>query len=399
MSLKNVLVTLCFALVATFCVTAENRAATNSFDFEVVNCEATPPETVAALPIAQLAAAATNRSEDGTARSRSDRPRLAILTDIGGDPDDQQSMIRLMVYSNEFEIEALIASASGTPGELKKAITRPDLILEIVEAYGKVRPNLQKHAQGWPSAEELRERVKSGNPNRGRKFIGKDHDTEGSRELIRLVDAGTAQRPLNLAIWGGQTDLAQALFRVKHERGSDGLVTFSSKLRVYDIADQDGIATWMRGEFPGLYYILNKAPDGLDRRRATFRGMYLTGDESLTSRKWIDKHVRSKGPLGALYPTRTWTAPNKHGCLKEGDTPSWFFFLPSGGNDPNDPTKEGWGGKFVKSKDGWFCDVEVSDDFDPRTSVSKFRPQFQADFAKRMQWCVADAEQVNDQDD
>ena len=36
-----------------------------------------------------------------------DRPRLAILTDIGGDPDDQQSMIRLMVYANEFEIEAL----------------------------------------------------------------------------------------------------------------------------------------------------------------------------------------------------------------------------------------------------------------------------------------------------
>jgi hypothetical protein len=45
------------------------------------------------------------------------RPRLAILTDIGGDPDDQQSMVRLMVYSQEFEIEALIATASGTPGE------------------------------------------------------------------------------------------------------------------------------------------------------------------------------------------------------------------------------------------------------------------------------------------
>ena len=35
------------------------------------------------------------------------RPCLAVLTDIGGDPDDQQSMIRLMVYANEFEIEAL----------------------------------------------------------------------------------------------------------------------------------------------------------------------------------------------------------------------------------------------------------------------------------------------------
>lgn len=62
------------------------------------------------------------------------RPRLAILTDIGGDPDDQQSMVRLMVYSQEFEIEALIASASGTPGELDRSMVRPDLIREIVKA-------------------------------------------------------------------------------------------------------------------------------------------------------------------------------------------------------------------------------------------------------------------------
>src|SRR5215813_3594363 len=70
------------------------------------------------------------------------KPRLLVLTDIGGDPDDQQSMIRLMTYANEFEIEGLIASAAGIPGELKKAVTRPDLIREIVMAYGKVRPNL-----------------------------------------------------------------------------------------------------------------------------------------------------------------------------------------------------------------------------------------------------------------
>ena len=51
--------------------------------------------------------------------SAAERPRLAVLTDIGGDPDDQQSMVRLMVYANEFEIEALVASASGTPGRVE----------------------------------------------------------------------------------------------------------------------------------------------------------------------------------------------------------------------------------------------------------------------------------------
>src|SRR5437588_10194708 len=83
------------------------------------------------------------------------KPRLLVLTDIGGDPDDQQSMIRLMTYANEFEIEGLIASATGTPGELKEEVTRPDLIRAIVEAYGKVRPNLLLHRPDYPSAASL----------------------------------------------------------------------------------------------------------------------------------------------------------------------------------------------------------------------------------------------------
>ncbi|OAM89062.1 DUF1593 domain-containing protein [Termitidicoccus mucosus] len=314
-----------------------------------------------------------------------DRPRLCVLTDIGGDPDDQQSMVRLMVYANEFQIEGLIASASGTPGELKKAITRPDLIREIVSAYGKVRVNLARHADGWPTEQELMARVKSGNPRRGHGHVGEGHDTEGSRWLIECVDAGTPERPLNIAIWGGQNDLAQALWRVKHDRGFSGLARFVQRFRVYDIMDQDGIADWMRGEFPGMCYILTVAPKDRDKRAATFRGMYLGGDESLTSREWIEVNVRGKGPLGALYPIKTWTAPNPYGCMKEGDTPSWFFFLPTGGNDPSDPARPGWGGQYEKSADGWWRDIPG---LDPRAAVHRWRPQFQADFAMRMGWCM-----------
>ncbi len=205
---------------------------------------------------------------------------------------------------------------------------------------------------------------------------------------MRLVDAGSPQRPLNVAIWGGQTDLAQAFWRVKQDRQAAGFAEFAERLRVYDIGDQDGIADWIRSEFPGLHYILAQAPPGHDKREGTYRGMYLTGDKSLTSRAWVEVNVRSQGPLGALYPTNTWTAPNKHGCLKEGDTPSWFFFLPLGGNDPRDPSQPGWGGQFKKEQDSWYRDLPASGDFDPRTTVSRWRPDFQADFAKRMKWCV-----------
>jgi hypothetical protein len=315
-----------------------------------------------------------------------DRPRLLVLTDIGGDPDDQQSMIRLMVYSNEFEIEGLVASAAGTPGELKVAVTKPELIRVIVGGYSKVRANLARHAEGWPTADALLRCIKSGNPHRGREHIGESHDTEGSRWIVDRVDAGSPQRPLNVTIWGGQTDLAQALWRVKTTRGQKGLAEFVSRLRVYDIADQDKIADWIATEFPGLFYILSRAPAGSDRRQASFRGMYLGGDESLTSRDWIDQHVRSKGPLGELYPTKTSTAPNPHGCMKEGDTPSWFFFLPRGGNDPRDPTKPGWGGQFRKGSEGWYHDLRAEDGQDPRETVRRWRPTFQADFAQRMSW-------------
>lgn len=318
-----------------------------------------------------------------------ERPRLAVLTDIGGDPDDQQSLIRLMVHANEFEIEVLLASASGTPGELKQSVTQPQLIRQIVDAYGEVLPNLKRHAKGWPEHAALIGRIVSGNPQRGREFIGAGHDTAGSRALIERIDAGSAERRLNISIWGGQTDFAQALWRVKHDRSAADYAAFVRKFRVYDIADQDRIAQWMRGEFKGMDYILSHAPPGRDKREGIFRGMYLTGDESLTSRAWIDEHVRSRGPLGALYPTKTWTAPNPHACMKEGDTPSWFFFLLRGGNDPADPTKPGWGGQYVRQSDGWYTDIPATSGNDPRVSVSRWRPEFQKDFAQRMAWCLA----------
>lgn len=315
---------------------------------------------------------------------------MFVLTDIGGDPDDTQSMIRLMVYANEFTIEGLVASASGTPGELKRAVTQPELIREIVSAYGAVRGNLARHVNGWPTADALLQCVKSGNPERGRAHIGEGHDTEGSRWLVQRVDAGTAERPLNIAIWGGQTDLAQALWRIQHDRGREGFAAFVRRFRVFDIADQDRIAEWMRTEFPGMFYVLSKAPTGKDRRDATFRGMYLGGDESLTSRAWIDTHVRSRGPLGSLYPVKTSTAPNPHGCMKEGDTPSWFFFLPLGGNEPADPTRPGWGGQYQKSPDGWYGDLPAADAAELRALVNRWRPEFQRDFALRMAWCQAE---------
>jgi hypothetical protein len=287
----------------------------------------------------------------------SNKPRLLVLTDIGGDPDDQQSLVRLLYYANEFEIEGLIASASGTPGELKEHVTRPDLIRQKVEAYGQIHANLAKHAVGYPPAEALLAKIKSGNSRRGREALGEGHDTEGSQWIIEAVDRDDP-RPLNITIWGGQTDLAQALWRVRADRGSEGLAQFVRRFRVYDINDQDRIFDWMWSEFPGMYYVLAHADPPRDKRDGAYRGLYLGGDESLVSRDWMETNIRQDhGPLAALYPPHTWTAPNPHSAIKEGDTPSWFYFLPHGVNDPAQPAWGGWGGRFTHAKDGLYRDA------------------------------------------
>ena len=319
-----------------------------------------------------------------------EKPRLVVLTDIGGDPDDQQSMIRLMLYSNEFDIEGLIASSAGTTGELKDEVVKPELIRQIVEAYGKVRENLVLHEPAFPTKQKLMDRVKSGNPHRGVRSLGNEHDTEGSRWIIEAADRADP-RPLNIAIWGGSTELAQALWRVRHDHGDVGLARFIAKLRVHAINHQDDTGPWIIENFPDLFYVLGRQPEGHDKRESAYRGMYLGGDESLTSREWVDSHVRlGHGPLGAMYPTQTWTEPNPHGTLKEGDTPSWFYFLPNGLSDPSHPEWGGWGGRFRYERGGLYRDATdtVGTVTDARATVWRWRSAFQADFQARMDWCV-----------
>jgi len=327
-----------------------------------------------------------------------DKPRLLVLTDIGEDPDDQQSMIRLMVHTNECETEGLIASASGTPGKKGPEVVRPQLIREIVEAYGKVQPNLVKHHPDFPEARTLLGRIKSGNPKRGVGSLGEGKDTEGSNWIIRVGDRAD-DRPLNIVIWGGPTELAQALWRVRNDRTPDQVKASLKKLRVYSIGHQDDTGPWINKEFPDLFYILSKAPEGRDKREGAYRGMYLGGDESLTSRAWVDSHVREEhGPLGALYPViGMWTAPNPHATLKEGDTPSWLYFLPIGLSDPAQPTWGSWGGRFRHAAGGRFEDARDAVDgvTDARATVWRWRPAFQSEFAARMDWCVKSPKEAN----
>ena len=119
------------------------------------------------------------------------KDRLIVITDIGNEPDDFMSMVRLMLYTNLIDIEGLIASTSIH--QSKKV--SPELIEKVINAYGKVQPNLLKHEPGFPAAQKLLSLLKKGLPVYGMEGVGKGKDSEGSEWIIKMLEKAD-NRPL-----------------------------------------------------------------------------------------------------------------------------------------------------------------------------------------------------------
>ena len=89
-------------------------------------------------------------------KTNSQKQRILISSDIGGtDPDDNQSVADLLMYSNEFDIEGLVSSPSFGNGNKRE-------ILRMIDVYEKDLPILNKHISGLMTPEELRPLVKQG---------------------------------------------------------------------------------------------------------------------------------------------------------------------------------------------------------------------------------------------
>ena len=63
------------------------------------------------------------------------RPRVIVISDIGNEPDDQMSLVRLLLYSNELDLEAMIATTSTW----QKTVVHPETMRALIAAYGQVR--------------------------------------------------------------------------------------------------------------------------------------------------------------------------------------------------------------------------------------------------------------------
>jgi hypothetical protein len=342
-------------------------------------------------------------------------PRVVVSTDIGGDPDDRQSLVRLLLYSNVMDIEGLIGAgyqANPLRGDTSK-------INEVIAAYASVRDNLLVHEPGFPTANYLYSVTAEGqrfDGLPGMAGVGNGFSTQGS-DLIIDVLSKDDDRPVWFLAWGGISTLAQALWEID---GSASLTQaqkdeMMGKVRVYDIAGQDNAGAWIASTFDFIPYI---------RNQKIFRAMSIHSagnwpesdllDPPYNTEQyfhnWFSAHVMNgHGVYGTMYPEAAW--------IYEGDSPSFMFLLSNGLNDPEAWWQGSWGGRFTRGKDlnpvssmgGVFQSSEdiykpfymYSKEYDTWTypggttytddiyaTLHRWRPAFDNDFAARMDWTL-----------
>ncbi|KAI8240596.1 hypothetical protein K4K57_001766 [Colletotrichum sp. SAR 10_99] len=344
------------------------------------------PQTLTTAAVLLSSVGSTLAAEKCTAATP-DKPRVFLLSDIANEPDDAQSLVRLLVYSNELRVEGLVATTSVWLNDT----TRPDQMHDIVDAYEEVLPNLEKHASGWPKASYLRGLITSGLPVYGMDGVGEGKDSDGSERLVKAVDA--SDEPLWVPVWGGASVLAQALWHVNATRSQDEIDKFVSKLRAYSISDQDNTGSWIRRNFPQLFFI---ASIHHFNRYALAAWGGISGEEyynfpslaskDVVSADWIKENIQSVSALGGKYPDADF--------IVEGDTPSLLYLIPNGLSDPEHPEWGSWGGRYgpVTYGEGHFADsVDVIKDsgktiMSAQATVWRWREAFQNDFASRMKW-------------
>lgn len=263
-----------------------------------------------------------------------DTSRVIVLTDMGADPDDEQSLVRLLLYANQLDSEGIVPTTSCW----QQNSIRPDFIHTILNAYEKVQPNLLLHEPGYPTAAALRDVVKHGVPKSGRTGVGEGMDSEGSDWIINVIEKDDP-RSWWISVWGGANTLAQALHRLRATRPAAEVDRLVAKLRVYAISDQDDSGAWMRRNFPGLFYIVTPGDDYGQATWIAINSVHDGIDNTSVSNPWLAEHIQQgHGPLGAAYPDVAWGM--------EGDTPAYLGLIPNGLNVPDRPDWGGWGGRY-----------------------------------------------------
>lgn len=374
-----------------------------------------------------------------------ERPRTIITTD--GEVDDMDSFIRMLLHSNEFQVEGLVYSSSqwhykgdgkGTlftsemPGTARRYGERTDLrwpgttwMQELIDKYATVYENLKQHDKNFPSPDYLRSIVKTGNIN----FEGDMKEaTEGS-DFIKEVLLDEKEGPVYVEIWGGTNTLARALKSIEEEyRGTPDWEEIYQKVSdrtfIYTILDQDATYTsYVAPTWPDIRVIYNSSqfwsfayawpmvvPDRLKtymggewfaehikfNHGALLENYYLWGDGSRIE----GDPEHNQGSMEVTAERHM----HQYDFISEGDSPSYFYLMDFGLRSIEDPTYGGLGGRFRQSESNprrWEDGRDLGDlnpetgEVDPSYPQVRWIEVLQNEFAARADWCVKPYDEAN----
>lgn len=342
-----------------------------------------------ALVLAILVPIATAQARGGADDGPNSRLRLIVETDAGGDPDDEQSLVRFLLYANEWDVEAILANRPvAKPKEnLNPVRDGLGIIRRLLDAYGEVAARLREHDPRFPDRQTLWDRTVSG-------YADSD---DGVDRVIAAADADDP-RPIWFMNWGSDprgapSCLKRALDKVRAERGPDGYARFKDKFRLSSSDRFGDHTTTIPPAWRLWVYSSNPKLDG---------GFWYRRFGPLTSRAGgFDLHrdvLTGHGPLGALYPTNTDTPQ------KEGDSLLFVYLIPTGMNDPTHPEWGSWAGRFgiredIQPPQPTYFWANVRDTWNGSThrdnTLKRWAADLQDDFRARMDWCVQPFDKAN----
>ena len=315
------------------------------------------------------------------------RLRVIVETDAGGDPDDEQSLVRFLLYANEWDIEGIICNRPrARDGENRNsARTGLAIVQRLVTAYGECYPNLVQHDARYPKPDTLMSRTVAGY-----------EDRDDGVDLILAAAEADDPRPIWFMNWGtdhgsGSSSLKRALDRVFTEKGPAAYAKFKSRFRLSS-GEAFGDHT-TKIEPPFELWVDTFRPEIRGKRwYHRFSALTATAGSFDLDRDVLNGH----GPLGSLYPANTTHRQ------KEGDTMTFLYLVPTGMNYPEQPTWGSWAGRYGRNPDfdneSYYFANQVDrwqDSADRDNTLKRWAIHLQHDFKARLDWCVSDFSNAN----
>ena len=356
------------------------------------------------------------------APAASDRPRVLVTSD--GEIDDECSLVRFLLYVNEWDVEGIITSSSQYHWHGHRW-AGDDWAQPYLDAYAEVFPNLLKHDPRYPSPEFLRARTLLGNVKAEGEM---DEVTPGSQRIVEVLLDHSDPRPIWIQAWGGTNTIARALKTIE-ETHPERMAEVAQKIRFYFIWEQDDTyQTYIRPHWGG-FNITTIICDQFWAIAYQWNKILPADQQAYFKAAWMKANVlEDHGPLAALYQAHV---PGSHGLAgdhdftpgdfrSEGDSPAFLHTIPTGLRNLEFPDYGGWGGRFVRVRDNtwldpvpepgyrypegrWFTSTAWGRKYmrerypaDQELMHAYFEPQtrwlvaIQNDFAARADWCVQD---------